>query len=685
MTIPICNNTLLSMLEFAKRNVIVSVYSVLILSTLLVFWQVRSFDFINYDDNLFVSENQHILNGLTPDGIIWAFTTPNVGNWLPLTWLSFMLDCRLFGTNPGWMHLVNLLLHLANTLLLFAVLKKMTGSLWPSAFVAAAFALHPMHVESVAWVIERKDVLSTFFFMLTLAAYVGYVRGTGLFRYLLTILLFVFGLLAKPMLVMLPFVLLLLDYWPLGRFAAPQAAAIAERRRILYRIIIEKIPFFALAAVSSVITFLVQKGSGAVTDINTLSLQSRVANAFLSYAKYIDKMFWPQDLAVFYPFVARTIQSWQVVLCALLMIVVSVLAIRFGRKQKYLFVGWFWFVGTLIPVIGLVQSGAQSYADRYTYIPYIGLFIMIAWGMPELLSKWLYQKIALGIAAAMVLTAMGIGTYRQVGYWKNSSTLFTHAIEVTQNNYLAYCNLGIAYGELGRWQDEIEAYKQAIKIRIKPEDVKAYYNLGNAYAKLGRYHDAIEALKQAIRIKPDLAEAHYILGNAYLNLGRYQDAVEAFNQAIRIKPDYANAHNILGVAYASLGRLQDAIETFRQAIRIKPDDADAHCNLGNAYGKLDCYQDAIEAYKQAIRIKPNYAEAHFNLGNAYDKLSRYQDAIEAYKQAIRIKPDYAKAHCNLGVAYLGTGDKGSALEEYKILKTMDAGMANKLFNLINAK
>ena len=599
-----------------KNFLVISVYSVLTLSTLLVFWQVRNFDFVNYDDNVYVYENQHVLNGLTYDGIIWAFTTSYASFWHPMTWLSLMLDCQLFGPDSGWFHLVNVLLHLANTLLLFAVLKKMTGALWPSAFVAAAFATHPMHVESVAWIAERKDVLSTLFLLLTLAAYVSYVRRRSLVRYLLTVLLFASGLLAKPMLVTLPFLLLLLDDWPLDRFAAPRAvktAAIPDRRRILYRIIIEKIPFFVLSAVSSVITFIVQKDSGAVPDINALSLQSRVANAFLSYAKYIGKMFWPQDLAVFYPLDARTIQSWQMVLCALLMIVVSVLAIRFGRKQKYLFVGWFWYLGTLLPVSGLIQVGSHAMADRYTYIPYIGLFIIIAWGLPELLSKWPQRKIALGISMVIVLTTLGICAHRQVRYWNNSTALFSHAIKVTRNNYIAHCNLGTVYGKLGRYQDEIEAYKQAI------------------------------------RIKPDYAEAHYNLGIAYGELGRHQDAVEAYKQAIRIKPDYAEAQSNLGVAYSKLGR----------------------------------HQDAVEAYKQAIRIKPDYADAHYMLGVTYGGLGRYQDAIEAFKQAVRIKPDDADAHSNLGNAYLLSGDKGSALEEYKILKTLDAELANKLFNLIN--
>jgi tetratricopeptide (TPR) repeat protein len=570
------------MSDSIKRTSIIFVYFALVLSTLLVFWQVRNFDFINYDDNDYVYENPHVLNGLTSDDIIWAFTTGHAANWHPLTWLSLMLDCQLFGTNAGGIHLINLLLHLVNTLLLFAVLKKMTGSLWPSVFVAAAFALHPMHVESVAWIAERKDVLSTLFLLLTLTAYVSYVRRRGLIRYLLTILLFVLGLSAKPMLVTLPFVLLLLDYWPLDRFAAPRAvktAAISDKQRILYRIIIEKIPFFALAIVSSGITFIVQKNSGAVSDFNIVPLHSRIANAFLSYAKYIGKMFWPQNLAVFYPFDAGRIAFWQVAMCVLLLLVISIFVIRFGRNQKYLPAGWFWFVGTLIPVIGLVQVGGQAYADRYTYIPYIGLFIMIAWGLPKLLSKWPQRKNALGLSMVIALTTLGICAHQQVSYWKNSAGLFTHALKVTQGNYVAHNNLGIVYSRLGRYQDAIEAYKQAI------------------------------------RIKPDYAEAYYNLGNACSNLGRWQEA--------------------------------------------------------------------IESYKQAVRIRPDLAKAHYNLGTACGELGRWQEAIEAFSQTIRIKPDYAEAYYNLGVAYLTTGNKGSALEEYKILKTLDAELANKLFNSIH--
>jgi tetratricopeptide (TPR) repeat protein len=576
---------ILTMPESVKKSFIVFTYFVLILSTLLVFGQVRNFDSVSYDDNDYVYANPHVLNGLTKDGVIWAFTTPNIGNWLPLTWLSFMLDCQLFGANPGRMHLVNLLLHIANTLLLFAVLRKMTdstsspqaGALWPSAFVAAAFALHPMHVESVAWIAERKDVLSTLFLLLTLAAYVSYVKRPGLVRYVLTLLLFALGLLAKPMLVTLPFLLLLLDYWPLLRFATPVRDAFRRKGRpqseilnsqfSILNLIFEKVPFFALSAVSSVITFLAQRSSGAVTGIDALPLGNRIANVFLSYATYIGKMFWPQNLAVFYPFNTDRFAFWQVVMCVLLLLVISIFVIRFRQKHRYLPVGWFWFVGTLIPVIGLVQSGVQSYADRYTYISYIGLFIMIAWGLPELLSRWPQRKIALGLSMVIVLTTLGICAHQQVSFWNNSFTLSSHAIEVTQNNYVAYNSRGASYNSIGRYQDAIEDYKQAI--RINPDYAEAHYNLGIAYGELGRNQQAIDSFKQAIRLKQaarfklGLAEAHYNLGIIYGKLGRDQEAIESFKQAIKIKPDYAEAHCILGAAYLEIGDKESAVEEYK--------------------------------------------------------------------------------------------------------------------------
>ncbi len=678
-----------------KKFLVLSIYFILAVSTLLVFWQVRNFDFINYDDDLYVYGNQHVVSGLTFDNIIWAFTTGHATNWHPLTWLSLMLDCQLSlpgGPNPGWIHLMNVLLHLINTLLLFTVLKKMTGSLWSSAFVAAAFALHPMHVESVAWIAERKDVLSTFFLLLTLAAYTGYVRRPSVFRYIAALALFAMGLMAKPMLVSLPFVLLLLDYWPLNRFMPQtgESAAIADKLPTFYRIVIEKVPFFVLSVISSVITFMVQHRAGAVVDIDALSLNKRIANAFLSYADYIGKMVWPTNLAIFYPFNNAVSVSFRLVaISALLLLVISVFVLRYGRSQRYLPVGWFWFVGTLIPVIGIVQVGSQAYADRYTYIPYIGLFIMLAWSLPQLFSKLPSatrlsspkRKIVLGIAMAIVLTTLGICAHRQVNCWKNGVTLFSHALGVTQNNYMAYNSLGVAYDHLGRWPEAVEEFGQAIK--IKPDYAEAHNNLGIVYAGLSRWQDAIDAYKQAIKIKPNFAVAYCYLGIAYTEIGRSADAIDAYQQAIKFKPDLAEAYFNLGLAFGNLGRSADAIDVFKQAIKIKPDYAEAYYNLGVAYEQLGRSSEKVEAYEQAIRIKPDYAEALNNLGIAYGALGRYMEAIDSLRKAIKIKPDNANTHLALGFIYLLNEDKDSAMEEYKILKTLNAEIADKLFNRIN--
>jgi tetratricopeptide (TPR) repeat protein len=491
----------------------------------------------------------------------------------------------------------------------------------------------------VAWIAERKDVLSTFFWILAMWAYLRYVKQPNIIRYLLTLLIFALGLMAKPMLVTLPFVFLLLDYWPLERKIS---------RRLLVsagRLTAEKIPFIVLSIASSIIAFLTQQSGGSI--FAALPLKFRICNALISYMKYIEKLFRPSRLAVFYPYPYETVSVSYAVISAILLLVVTILVIRFAKNHRYLATGWFWYLGTLIPVIGIIQVGSHAYADRYTYVPYIGLFLMLAWGMPQLLSKLIYRKIALGLSMILVLTTLGICAHRQTSYWKNSFTLFSHAIEVTQNNYFAY------------------------------------NNLGNAYTRLGRYEEAIEAYKQAIKINPNSTEACTNLGIVYNELGRYQEAIDVHKQAIKIKPDYAKAHYNLGIAYTGLDRWPEAIETFKQAIKIKPDYAEAYYNLGVAYTGLDRWSEAIDAYLQTIKIDPNYAKAYNNLGAVYINLSRWSEAIETFKQAIKIKPDYEGAYLNLGVAYLAIGDKNSAMAEYNILKSLNPQSANDLLKEIN--
>jgi protein O-mannosyl-transferase len=563
----------------SNRNEILLICLVLTVLCLAVFGQVRNFDFVNYDDPIYVAQNSHISNGLSYDSIIWAFTTPNGGNWLPLTWLSLMLDCQLFGTDAGRIHLVNVFFHLANTLLLFVIFRKITTSVWPSAFVAAAFALHPMHVESVAWITERKDVLSTFFFLLTLAAYIGYVRHRGYFRYLLTMVLFIFGLLAKPMIITLPFVLLLLDYWPLNRFSSPKANPKLNRSapQNLNQILIEKIPFFAISGISSLITFLVHRNFGDFFDLTEIPLGSRIANSVLSYAIYIGKLFWPQKHAVFYPYNVSDYPFWQIALCVFLLVAVSIFVICLYRTQKYLLVGWLWFLGTLIPVIGIIQSGEQAYADRYTYIPYIGLFIMITWGIAELSANWPYQKIILGGLMLIILGGMRIASYRQVSYWKNSFTLFSHVLDVNPNNKLAHNQLGVYLVDKGKLDEAVLHYKVAIKIDNNYSD--AYNNLCVAYNRIGNFDKSLEYGQEAVRTAPNEPTSHFNLGIAFYQKGIFDQAVQHWRETVRLNPKHERALSNLGAILYQMGNTQEAENYLKEAFRLNPKDPAVKKNL----------------------------------------------------------------------------------------------------------
>ena len=696
----------------------------LIVSIFAVFWQVRTHEFLKYDDLDYVTDNPHVKAGLTLKGVIWAFTTMHAANWHPLTWVSHMLDCELYGLKPAGHHLTSLVFHIASALLLFVVLRQMTGKLWRSGFVAALFAFHPLHVESVAWVAERKDVLSAFFWMLTMWAYVRYAERPGLNRYLLVLLWFVLGLLSKPMLVTLPFVLLLVDYWPLGRFQFGQPSGhhklsthnskdTGDQRSFALRLVLEKVPFFALAAVSSFLTFFAQQKAGAVASSEIRPLSMRIANALASYVSYIGKMIWPYRLAVFYPY-PETFPMWQVAGAGLLLGCVSFLVILAARRRSYLMVGWLWYLGTLVPVIGLVQVGEQAMADRYTYVPLIGLFVIIAMGVPDILAGWRYRRIGMAIPAGLLLSILMIVTWLQLRYWQNGVTLFEHSLEVTANNSLSQCSLGVALVQQGKNQEAISHFAEAL--RIKPDYAEAQYNLGVALSDQGKTQEAIDHYSEALRIKPDSAEAHYNLGVTLAQQGKSQEAVGHFTKALQIKPDYANAHNNLGIALADQGKTQEAIAHYTEALRIDPNNAYAHNNLGLILAQQGKNQEAIAHYTEALRIKPDYAEVHNNLGvvlaqqgkngeaiahftealrikpdyaEAYNNLGlalaqqgRNQEAITHFAQALRIKPDYAEARFSLGLAYLMMGNRSSALEEYEVLKTINPDLANTLYRQI---
>ncbi|MDB6108365.1 MAG: Tetratricopeptide 2 repeat protein [Pedosphaera sp.] len=590
---------------------------ILALITLVVYWPVKNFEFNNYDDAQYLTQNPRVQQGITAQAVGWAFTSGYASNWHPLTWLSHLLDVQLFGFNAGGHHFTNLLFHVANTLLLFWVLRRCTGSLWRSAFVAALFAWHPLHVESVAWVAERKDVLSTCFWLLTMLAYGTYVEesrnpsplnsqtpGAGLNHYLLALVCFALGLLSKPMLVSLPLILLLLDYWPLRRFPLP--FSMSDTLPLL----LEKIPFFLLTAASCVVTFLVQKKGEAVQSLENLPLGDRFANALVSYVRYLGKLFWPTDLAVLYPY-SRHFQLVEVLTAALLLLVICVVVGRLARTHPPLLVGWLWFVITLVPVIGLVQVGGQALADRYTYIPSIGLFLLVAWEVPRLFNAGCRKfvpylsvltrqspaletsagrrtdcamtrqfRIILLISAAVILSACLLTTAHQLRYWQNSVALFTRAIQVTKTNAVAECNLGLAHAAQGRTNEAILHERAALQ--VDPNYAEAESNLGMLLGGQGKHEEAILHLLAAIKSRPRFDQSYYNLALVYLQQGRVEDAIGQFRSAVRINPQHDKAFVNLGIALAQQGHLDEAIRQYRQALAIAPNNPYAHNALGRA-------------------------------------------------------------------------------------------------------
>ena len=566
----------------------------LLVAVLAVYVQVRSHSFISFDDPIYVTENPQVRSGLTWDGVIWAFTTFHDSNWFPLTWLSHMLDCQLFGVDSGWHHLMNVFIHALSTLLLFAVLRRMTGSRWRSALVALLFGVHPLHVESVAWVAERKDVLSALFWMLTLWAYAGYAARPGRARYALALFVFCLGLMAKPMLVTLPVVLVLLDLWPLGR---------GLRIR-------EKLPFFAASLASSVVAYLAHQKGGAVASFEVVPLGIRLENASVSYALYILKTVWPSHLAVFYPYPLQSLLM-PAIFAASALAIITVLVIRGFPQRPYLTVGWLWYVVTLVPVIGLVQTGSQARADRYTYIPMIGLSIALVWGISKLLEPWPRFRVALAAAVAGACLTL---TWFQVQYWRNDIALYQHAIDVVPDNYIARFNLASALEAEGQTNEAIAQLREAV--RVRPYYVPARAELGQLLAMQGHTDEALEQLQTAVKLRPDDPIAHYRLGSVLGSLGRTDEAAGEFSQTVRLQPDNADAHYNFGIALAQDDRLQEATREFSTTVRLRPDDAAAHFNLGIALAQLGEIDAAIAQFSEALRIKPDFDAARQALERA---------------------------------------------------------------------
>jgi len=520
----------------------------LVISTLAVYWQVQGHEFINYDDDVYITSNLNVQAGLTRESVYWAFMTSHFANWHPVTWLSHMLDYELYGDRPKGHHLTSLFFHVASTLILFIVLVRMTGELWRSGFVAAMFALHPLNIESVAWVAERKNVLSALFWLITVWAYIHYTEKPNIKNYSLVSLCFVLGLMTKPMLVTLPFALILLDYWPLRRFKFLQesdSSAILEKNIAkeseFLRLVLEKIPLFLLTVASSVVTFMVQKTGGALLAMETISLSARLNNAMISYVKYLGKMMWPKKLAIVYPHAENIISVWEGIFCGTALLGITIISIRLVKKAPYFAVGWFWYLGTLVPVIQIVQTGTHPMADRYAYVPLIGIFIVIAWGIPELISKWRYKEKVLSISAGVVILVLIVVAWVQVGHWKNTITIFKHAVSVTENQYpsfaVAYDNLGYALAEKGDIGAAITYYKTAIK--INPNYATTYNNLGVVLAQQGSLKEAITYYKTAIKINPNFAQAYNNLGHALGRKGDISAAITHYKTAIKINPNSA--------------------------------------------------------------------------------------------------------------------------------------------------
>ena len=571
--------------------------------TWVVFGQTLRYDFVNYDDPRYVYQNTRITSGISVANVAWAFSHIHSENWHPLTTITHMLDCQLHGLNASWHHFTNVLLHSFAVVLLFVALERMTGALWRSAFVSAVFAVHPLHVESVAWIAERKDVLSAFFFMLTLLAYLHYTRAPSIGRYLTVALVVALGLMSKPMLVTLPFVLLLLDYWPLERFETRRSNS--GRRRS--QLVLEKIPLIALSAVSSIVTFLAQRGAIGWTE--QLPVSARISNALASYVIYIRQMFWPAGLAVFYPHPENRLPVLEISLAFIVLVGITAAAFVFRKKAPYFITGWLWYLVMLVPVIGLVQVGWQGHADRYTYLPQIGLYIAVTWAVTDFTRSWRFQRMALGAAALIVVGALSWRCCLQTSYWRDSETLFTHALAVTRNNDVAMNNLGIIFLEKGQLDDAISNLQAAIDVR--PENAPAHDNLAKALLRKGQVGEAMVHYRKFLEIEPENVEARNTLGTALIQQGHVKEAIDQWQDALAIQPENGNAASNLAWVFATCPEdsIRDgsrAAELGEKALRISGGKIPMiYKVLAAAYAESGRFADAIETAQRGAELATN--------------------------------------------------------------------------------
>jgi len=676
-------------LGFERKHLLFFVSAVLTAATIVAYEPARHNGFVGYDDNWYVYNNNYIKNGLTRNSVAWAFSFANqvgqTGNWHPLTSLSHILDVEFFGLEPAGHHFTSIGLHAVNAILLFLVLQYMTSKTWRSAFVAALFALHPLHVESVAWVSERKDVLSMLFWLLTMLSYAWYARKPNISRYMVTLVCFALGLMAKPMVVTLPFVLLLIDYWPLERIRNPffssfSVPSVSLRRDSakgfvssvaknsvaqfsVLKLVFEKIPFFALSAVVCVITQIAQQSTWAVATQENLPLKARLLNVPVSYATYIEKTFWPANLAVFYPHRGLDTSMWLAVASLVLLVIVTIVALYFWRTRKYLLMGWLWFFGTLIPVIGFVQVGRQALADRYTYIPLTGLFIIIVWGVCDLLESIRYRKIVLSLTAAAVLLPLGVLSWRQMGFWRDDITLYKRATEVVPDNWWAEQLLGNAYAQQGRYEEAANSYKDSL--RILPDSFEIINDLGYALLRQNKLDEAIELYQKTLPELPNISvdpltlvpntvtsprpesgkmdaiircytEAHFNMGEAFSRLERDDEAIKHYAEAIRIKPDFLEARKALAKALIMQGRADFAIEQLEKCLELAPDSVDIRATLATVLLSQNRIDESILQASESMQLQPDSPMGFYMLARVYQKQGKTADAIEAFGKAAEL-------------------------------------------------
>ena len=636
---------------------------ILVAATWFVYWPVKDHEFVSLDDPLYITMNRVVQSGLNRESVVWAFTRTYPTYWHPLTWLSMMVDVELFGLDPGRHHLSSVFLHTINALLLFCILFRMSGGMWKSFLVALLFALHPLHVECVAWATARKDVLSTFFLFLTIWAYHGYTKKKTVKRYLLVLMPYSLGLMSKPMLVTVPFILFLMDFWPLGRLHFPEPAPRKKKKRgtrpaaeekpgsSVVSLVLEKLPFLGLALMCTLAvsyfhnknTFVRAAGE-LLVDFDIPPLALRIANALVSYVVYLWQTIWPVNLALFYPFPV-SLPWWQVAGAALLLALISAGAIRMAPRRIYFLVGWMWYLVTLVPAIGLVQPGLwPATADRFTYVPLIGIFIMAAWGTGEIMGRWKHKEALLagscGAAAAAVVAALMVVTWQQVLVWRNSTTLWEHALRARPGNWLAMSGMANVLAEEGRFDEAVSLWQEAL--RIRPKDVAFRSNLARALLAMGRTEQAIAECREALRLAPAYATGHFTLARALRAKGELAEARKHYELALELDPRFPLAHHGLAALLAGQGNIEEAVLHYRELVRLNPRFAEGHFELGVLLGLQGRIDEAVSCYRKALSIRPDFAEAHFSLGSVYARQGNRAEALQHYQTLQGLNPSLAE-------------------------------------------